>query len=126
MSQEGGGWNVQRSDASLIHRAKTIRSFRLVDIDNDGLDEVLVEAENTAAGYRRWITMTMFSIKGGRLVNLAEIDTLSTNDANHTQYSLEFDSAKTRKVGERHSTSWPRCMGQRKNNFQFQEWKNES
>jgi len=96
VSRQGTGWNVQRTNDSLVNRAKTIRSFQLIDLDGDGREEVLVEAENTATGYRRWITMNIFGIDSGTLIKLAEVDTLSTNDAIHTQYSRELDAARTR------------------------------
>ena len=90
VSRQGTGWNVQHTNDSLVNRAKTIRSFQLIDLDGDGREEVLVEAENTATGYRRWITMNIFGIDSGTLIKLAEVDTLSTNDAIHTQYSREL------------------------------------
>ena len=41
--RQGTGWNVQRTEDSLIYRAKTIRSFQLIDLDGDGREEILVE-----------------------------------------------------------------------------------
>jgi hypothetical protein len=70
LSHRGEEWTVHETDHSLIYRAKTIRSFRLVDL-GDGREKVLVEAENTATGYRRWITMSVFGIADHRLAKLA-------------------------------------------------------
>jgi hypothetical protein len=96
LSKQSNGWNVQHTDYSLINRAKTIRSFQLVDLNGDGHEEILFEGENTATGYRRWIALSVFGIVNGNLMKVAEADTLSTNDAVHTQYGRELDLAKTR------------------------------
>lgn len=95
VSREGALWKVQYTHSSLLYRAKTIRSFRLIDLDGDGREEILVEAENTATAYRRWIAMNIFGIVDGALKILAEADTLSTN-GEVTQYSRELDVARTR------------------------------
>lgn len=95
MAHEGAGWKVNHSDESLIYRAKTVRSFQLTDVDGDGRDEVLVEAENTAAGYRRWITMSVFRISRGILERIATVDTLSSNGYG-TQFKRDLEVERSR------------------------------
>jgi hypothetical protein len=93
------GWKVQQTDPSLVYWAKTVRSFRLADLNGDGQEEILFEGEFTAAAYRRWIDMSIFEIVDGGFVRVAELGTLSTNDAVQTRYSRELDLAKTRAAG---------------------------
>jgi hypothetical protein len=101
LSRKGGGWTVHHTDASLIYRAKTIRSFRLLDLYGDGQDEVVVEAEKSEGTYKSRITMSIFRIANGQPVKIAGVDTLTTNNAVHTQFSRELDLEKTRHIAGR-------------------------
>jgi hypothetical protein len=98
LSRKGGAWTVHHTDASLIYRAKTIRSFRLLDLYGDGHDEAVVEAEKSEGTYKSRITMSIFKIAGGQPVKIAGVDTLTTNNAVHTQFSRELDLEKTRHI----------------------------
>jgi len=70
----------------------------MVDVDGDGLDEAIVECENTAAGYRRWIDMNIFKIADVRLMKIAEVDTLSTSDNERTDFERYLDIEKSRQM----------------------------
>lgn len=89
-------WRVDHTGDSLLWWGQAIPSFRLLDINGDGQEEVVVEAEGTTA-HRRWITMTMFAVSDGRLHGIAEVETLSNiPDTFHVQYTLVLNVAKSR------------------------------
>jgi hypothetical protein len=94
LSRHGQGWFVSGTGDSMIYRAKTVRSFRILDIEGGGREDVLIEAENTATGYRRWISMSLFRINGGHLARVAQIDTLSMSDGDHTDFMREIERPK--------------------------------
>jgi hypothetical protein len=101
LSRKNGLWTMHHTDASLMYRAKTVRSFRLVDLYGDGREEIVVEAEKAEATYRTRVTMSIFRITNDQLLQLASVDTLGTNNAVHTQYSRELDLTKTRQSAGR-------------------------
>jgi hypothetical protein len=95
LSRQPTRWTADHTDWSLTERAKAVTSFRLVDLDGDGREDVVVEAEQTAASHRG-LSMTIFGVAGSRLTKLAEVETRSSNDWSHVQFSRELDLVKTR------------------------------
>jgi hypothetical protein len=91
---------VDHSNYSLVNRAKTIRSFRLVDLDGDGVDEILVEADRTGVVYAGESTH-IFTTYGSQLVQLAEVETLRLEPIHLKEIWLarEIDVDKTRQAG---------------------------
>ena len=98
LTRKSGAWTVHHTDASLLYQAKTVRSFRLVDLDGDGREEILVEAEKSEATFRSTVSMSIFRTTRDQLLKLATVDTLATNNAVHIQYSRELDVKKTRQA----------------------------
>ena len=97
LTRKGGGWTVRQTGGSLTYRGKAVRSFDVLELGATSL--VALEAECTAAGYRRWFTMSIFNVAEDELRPWAQVETLSTEDDVHTQFKKELDLEKTRRSG---------------------------
>jgi hypothetical protein len=96
------GWHAHTSDAQLIYRGNTIRRFEVTDIDGDGFEEAIVEAEQSGApsddGIGYWFEMYIFALRDSMPQTLLDIPVLGI-DYPEIRFEAKLDRPATRSFG---------------------------
>jgi hypothetical protein len=97
---ERGTWRVTQTKDSLIYRGNTIRRFEVADIDGDGFEEAIVEAERSsgagADGVGSWFEMYVIALTGPEPKALLDLPVLGMANSK-IKFTAELDRDETRK-----------------------------